>query len=89
MNCSSGSQAARLCWFLVFSKTMSGVNYVATLASRFHAFFVTGNGWCSGDFCLDEHLSKLGRLSICAERSAAEQEFGGRHVPINKAVKKE
>ena len=28
------------------------------------------------------HLSKVGRLSICAERSAAEQVFGGRHVAV-------
>ena len=48
----------------------------------FMHFFVTGNGWCSGDSCLDEHLSKVGRLSICAESSAAEQVFGGRHVAV-------
>ena len=65
-----------------YFQTRSGVNYVANLASRFHAFFVTGNGWCSGDSCLDEHLSKVGRLSKCAKRSAAEQVFGGRHVAV-------
>ena len=36
------------------------VNYVANLVSRFHAFFVTGKGLCSGDSCLDEHLFKVG-----------------------------
>ena len=81
MNCSSSCQAARLCWFLVF-QTRSGVNYVANLASRFHEFFVTGSGWCSGDSCLDEHLFKVGRLSICAESCAAEQVFGGRHGAV-------
>ena len=29
--------------------------------------FFTGNGWCNGDSSLDEHLFKVGRLSICAE----------------------
>ena len=44
--------------------------------------FFTGKGWCSGDSCLDEQLSKVGRLSICAESSAAEQVFGGRHIAV-------
>ena len=46
----------------------------------FMLFFFTVLLPCSGDSCLDEHLSKVGRLSICAERSAAEQVFGGRHI---------
>ena len=44
--------------------------------------FFTGNGWCSGDSYLDEHLSKVGLLSTCAESSAAEKVFGGRHVAV-------
>ena len=45
-------------------------------------FFVAGKGWCSGDSCLDEHLFKVGRLSICAGSCAAEQVFGGWHVAV-------
>ena len=48
-------------------QTRSGVKYVANLTSRCHANFLTDNGWCSGDSCLDGHLIKVGRLSICAE----------------------
>ena len=58
------------------------MNYVANLATGFHALFVTGKGWCSRDSCLDEHLLKVGRLSICAESCAAEQLFDGRHVAV-------
>ena len=50
------------CYF----QTRSGVKYVANLASVCHAFFVAGNVWCSGDFCLDEHFVRVGQLSICA-----------------------
>ena len=49
---------------------------------EFMLFFYTGNGWCSGDSCLDEHLFKVGRLSICAESCAAKQVLGGRHVAV-------
>ena len=34
--------------------------------------FLAGKSRCSGDSCLDEHLFKVGRLSICAESCAAE-----------------
>ena len=81
MNCSSSFQAARLCRFLVFS-TKSDVYYVANLASGFHAFFVTGKGWCSVYSCPYKHLMKIGRLSICSLRCAVEQVIGGRHVSV-------
>ena len=80
MNCCSICQSALLCWFKYF-QTRSGVKYVANLASGFHAFFATGNGLCSGNSCL-EQLFNVGRLSNCAESSAAEQVFGGRHVTV-------
>ena len=41
-----------------------------------------GKGWRSGFSCPDEHLFKVGRLSICAESCAAEQVLGGRHVAV-------
>ena len=44
--------------------------------------FFTGEGWCSGDSCLDEHLFKVWRLSMCPESFAAEQVFGGQHVAV-------
>ena len=64
-----------------YFQTRSDVYYVEVLASGFHAFFA-GKGWCSGDSCLDEHLLKVGRLSICADNCAAEQVFDGRHVAV-------
>ena len=63
-------------------KQRSCVYYVANLAYGFHAFFITGKGWCSGDSCLDEQLFNVGRLSMRAERCAAEQVLGGRHVAV-------
>ena len=49
---------------------------------RLTCIFFTSKGWCSGDSCLDKHLSKAGRLSICAESCAAEQALGGRYVAV-------
>ena len=65
-----------------YFQTRSGVNYVANLASGFHAFFFTGKDWCSRDSCLDEHLFKVGRLSTCAESFAADLVFGGWYVAV-------
>ena len=48
----------------------------------FMHFFATSIGWCSEDFCLDKHLFKVGRLSICAESCAAEQVFISQHVAV-------
>ena len=66
-------------WYFL---TRSGVYYIANLASGFHAFFVTGKGWCSGDSCLDEHLFEVGRLFIYPQSCAAEQVFGSRNVAV-------
>ena len=64
-----------------YFQTSSGVNYVAISHLHFMHFF-TGKGWCSGDSCRDEHLFKVGRLSICAESCAAEQVFGDLHIAV-------
>ena len=59
------------------------LNRVSIMLQTWHLdFFATGKGWCSGDSCLDDHMFSVGRLSICAESCAAEQVFGGRHVPV-------
>ena len=44
--------------------------------------FFASNDWCRGDSCLDEHLFKVGRFSVCAGSCAAEHLFGGWHVAV-------
>ena len=44
--------------------------------------FLTSKGWCSGDSCLDEQLSKVERLTVRALSCVAEHVFGGRHVAV-------
>ena len=72
VNCCSSFQFVRLCRFMLL-QTLSGVYYVANLASEYEEFIVTSKGWCSSDSCPDQHLLTVGRLSISAEICAAEE----------------